>query len=68
MCKCIKNEQSETEAPLLIHEFKEENFEKNEAIAVQDLAPVDIKQEEFGASEFQNEQENEMIDIKEEWF
>ena len=74
--QCIKvepstleqSQQLETVDPLIIHEFKEEKFEKNEAIAVQDLAPVYIKQEEVGASEFQNEQDNEMIDIKEEWF
>ena len=72
--QCIKLEPStlkqsqtlDTADPLLIHEFKEENFEENEATPIQDLAPVYIKQEEFGASGFQNEQENEMIDIKEE--
>ena len=74
--QCIKVEPSTLEQsqlsatvdPLLIHELKEENFEENDAIAVQDLAPVDIKQEEVGASEIQNEQDNEMINIKEEWF
>ena len=63
-----QSQPSETVDPLLVHEFKEENFKENEAIAIQDLAPVYIKQEEVGASEFQNEHENEMIDIKEEWF
>ena len=63
-----QSQQLETVDPLIIHEFKEEKFEKNEAIAVQDLAPLFIKQDEVGASEFQNEQDNEMIDIKEEWF
>jgi len=35
---------------LLIHEIKEEGFEKNEATPIQDLTEVSIKQEEFGAS------------------
>ena len=48
---------------LLIHEIKEEGFEKNEATPIQDLTEVSIKQEEFGASKYQNKQENEMIEI-----
>ena len=74
--QCIKVEPSifkesqtlETVDPLLIHEFKEEIFEENEAIPVQDLTPVYIKQEELGAIGDQNEQENEMIDFKEDLF
>ena len=74
--QCIKVEPSTLEQsqpsesidPLLIHEFKQENFKENETIAILDLSPVYIKQEEVGASKFQNEQDNEMIDIKEEWF
>ena len=54
--QCIKVEPSifkesqtlETVDPLLIHEFKEEIFEENEAIPIQDLTPVYIKQEELG--------------------
>ena len=74
--QCVKLEPStlkqshtlETSDPLLIHEIKEENFEENEVRPIQDLATVYIKQEEFDASGFQNEQENEMFDIKEKFF
>ena len=45
--QCIKNEPSETVDPLLIHEFKEESFEENEATPTEDLAPVYIKQEDY---------------------
>ena len=74
--QCIKVEPStfkesqtlETVDPLLIHEFKEEIFEENEAIPIQDLTPVYIKQEELGAIGDQNEQENEKIDFKKDLF
>ena len=74
--QCIKVEPStfkesqslETVDPRLIHEFKEEIFKENEPTPIQDLTPVYIKQEELGASGYQNEQENEMIDIKEDLF
>ena len=64
----LKQSQTlDTTDPLLIHEIKEENFEEKEVTPIQDLAPVYIKHEEFDASGFQNEQENEMIEIKEEF-
>ena len=74
--QCIKVEPStvkesqplETVDPLLIHEFKSENFEENEATPTQDLTPLCIKQEELCESGYQNEQENEMIVIKEDLF
>jgi len=64
----LKQSQTlDTVDPLLIHEFKEENFEENVVTPIQDLAPVYLKEEIFDASGFQNGQENEMIDIKEEF-
>ena len=74
--QCIKVEPStvkesqplETVDPLLIHEFKSENFEENEATPTQDLTPLCIKQEELCESGYQNEQENEMIVVKEDLF
>ena len=75
--QCIKveastleqSQPSETVDPLLIHEFKEENFEENEATPIEDLTEVYIKQEVFGAPGYQDEQENGMIvqKIKEEF-
>ena len=61
---------SDTADPLIIPEFKEEIFEENEkATPIQDLNEVYINQEESGASVYQNEQENRLIDqeIKEEF-
>ena len=46
---------------MLIHEIKEETFKENEATPIQYLTAIYIKQEEFGASGYQNEQEKEMI-------
>ena len=74
--QCIKVEPStvkesqplETVDPLLIHEFKSENFEENEATPTQDLTLLCVKQEELCVSGSQNEQENEMIVIKEDLF
>ena len=66
----IKQSQtSDTADPLLIDKIKEEICEENEAMPIQDLSEVSIKQGEFGASEYQNEQESEMADleIKEEF-
>jgi len=55
--------------PLLFHKIKEEIFEENEATPIEDLTEVYIKQEEFGAPGYQDEQENGMIvqKIKEEF-
>ena len=38
--------------------------EENETTPIQDLSEVSIKQGEFGAPEYQNEQESEMVDIE----
>ena len=66
-----QDKTSDVADPLLIHEFKEEIFEDNEATPIQDLNEVYIKQEEFCASGYQNEQENGMSvsdqEIKEEF-
>ena len=66
----IKVEQISVDVdPLLFHEIKEEIFEENEAMPIEDLTEVYIKQEEFGAPGYQYEQENGMIvqEIKEEF-
>ena len=60
-----QSQTSDTADPLLIHEIKEENFGVNEAIPIQSFT-IFIKQEEFGASGYQNDQENGMIETKEE--
>ena len=60
-----QSQTSDTADPLLIHEIKEENFGVNEAIPIQSFT-IYIKQEEFSASGYQNEQENGMNAIKEE--
>ena len=60
-----QSQTSDTTDPLLIHEIKEENFGVNEAIPIQSFT-IFIKQEEFGASGYQNEQENGIIETKEE--
>merc|ERR1712051_202703 len=58
----IKVEQiSVDEDPLLFHKIKEEIFEENEATPIEDLTEVSIKQEEFGAPGYRDEQENGMI-------
>jgi len=64
-----QSQTSDTADTLLIHEIKEETFEENEATPIQDLTAVYIKQEEFGASGYQNEQEKEVIvqEIKKEF-
>ena len=64
-----QDKTSDVADPLLIHKFKEEIFVNNEATPIQDLNEVYIKQEEFCASGYQNEQENGMSDqeIKEEF-
>ena len=64
-----QSQTSDTADPLLIPEFKEEIFEKNEATPMQDLDEVSIKQVKMVASGYQNEQDNDMIDeeIKEEF-
>ena len=49
---------------MLIDEIKEEIFAENESTPNQDLSEVSIKQEEFGASEYQNEKESEMVDLE----
>ena len=54
-----QSQTSDTIDPLLIHEIKEETFDVKETIPIQNF----IKQEEFG---YQNQQENRMIEIKEE--
>ena len=61
-----QSQKSDTADPLLIREVKEENLGANEAIPIQNFT-IFIKQEEFGASGYQNEQENGMIEIKEEF-
>ena len=53
-----------TADPLLIDEIKEEICEENEVTPIQDLSEVSIKQGEFGASEYHNEQESEMFDLE----
>jgi len=53
-----------TADPLPIDEIKEEICEENEVTPIQDLSEVSIKQGEFGASEYQNEQESEMFDLE----
>ena len=55
---------SDTADPLLIDEIKEEICEENEVTPIQDLSEDYIKQGEFGASEYQNEQESEMVDLE----
>ena len=61
----IKQSQtSGTADPLVIDEIKEEIYEENEVTPIQDLSEVSIKQGEFGASEYQNEQESEMFDLE----
>ena len=65
----IKVEQISVDVdPLLLHKIKEEIFEENEATPIEDLTEVSIKQEEFGAPGYQDEQVNGMIvqEIKEE--
>ena len=66
----IKVEQISVDVdPLLIHEIKEEILEENEAVRIQDLTEVYIKQEVFDASEYQNEQRNGIVvpEIKKEF-
>ena len=55
--------------PLLIHQIKEEFLEENEAAPIQDLTEVYIKQEEFDASGYQDEQRNGIVvqEIKKEF-
>ena len=60
-----QSQSSDTTDPLLIDEIKKEICEENEVTPIQDLSEVSIKQVEFGASEYENEQESE-IEIKEE--
>ena len=55
---------SDTADPLFIHEFKEEIFEEDKATPIQDYSEVYIKQGEFGALEYQNEKENERVDLE----
>ena len=40
----VESENTESKNPLLIHEFKEENFEENLVTPIRDSAPVYIKQ------------------------
>ena len=53
---------------LTIDKIKEEICEENDATPIQDYSEAYIKQGEFGASEYQNEKENErvVLEIKEE--
>ena len=44
--------------------FKEEVFEEDKATPIQDYSEVYIKQGEFGALEYQNEKENERVDLE----
>ena len=55
---------SETADPLLIDKIKEEICKENEATPIQDYSEVYIKQGEFGALEYQNEKENERVDLE----
>ena len=49
---------------LSIDEIKEEICEENEATQIQYYSEVYIKQGEFGALEYQNEKENERVDLE----
>ena len=59
-----QSQMSDTTDPLLIDKIKEEICEENEATPIQDYSEVYIKQGEFGASEYQNEKENGMVDLE----
>ena len=59
-----QSQMSDIADPLLIHEFKEEIFEENKATLIQDYSEVYIQQGKFGASEYQNEKENGMVDLE----
>ena len=59
-----QSQMSETADPLLVDKIKEEIFKENEATPIQDYSEVYIKQGEFGASEYQNEKENGMVDLE----
>ena len=59
-----QSQMSDTADPLLIDEIKEEIFEENKATPIQGYSEVYIKQGEFGASEYQNEKENERVDLE----
>jgi hypothetical protein len=64
-----QTQMSDIADPLLMCEIKMEHFEENEATPIQDLTAIYIKQEEFGAFGYQNEQEKETIvqEIKKEF-
>ena len=59
-----QSQMSETADPLFIDKIKEEICEENEATPIRDSSEVYIKQGEFGASEYQNEKENGMVDLE----
>ena len=59
-----QSQMSDTTDPLLIDKIKEEICEENEATPIQDYSEVYIKQGEFGALEYQNEKENERVDLE----
>ena len=59
-----QSQMSETADPLFIDKIKEEICEENMATPIQDLSEVYIKHGEFGASEYQNEKENGMVDLE----
>ena len=59
-----QSQMSDTTDPLLIDKIKEEICEENEATLIQDYSEVYIKQGEFGALEYQNEKENERVDLE----
>ena len=59
-----QSQMSETADPLFIDKIKEEICEENEATPIQDYSEVYIKQGEFGALEYQNEKENERVDLE----
>ena len=50
-----QSQTSDTADPLLIHQIKEETYEENDATPIQDLTAVYVKQEEFDASDYQND-------------
>ena len=59
-----QSQMSETADPLFIDKIKEETCEENMANPIQDSSEVYFNQGEFGASEYQNEKENGMVDLE----
>ena len=59
-----QSQMSESADPLLIDKIKEEKCKENEATPIQVYSEVYIKLGEFGASDYQNEKENGMVDLE----